>query len=69
MKIIPFPSFSQTAANDYHDLSNPQLYEKHCPYYTSYTQSKNLALFSQCISTNTMQNQKVIVDEVYYSLQ
>lgn len=69
MKIIPFPSFSQTAANDYYDLPNAQLYDKHRSCYTSYTHSKNLPLFPQCISTNKIRNQKVIVEEVYYSLQ
>ena len=33
------------------------------------THSKNLPLFPQCISTNKIRNQKVIVEEVYYSLQ
>ena len=64
MKTIPFRSFSQTAVNaskirgdevltGYHELPDPHLSGKHRSHYVSYTHSKNLALFPQCISTNT----------------
>ena len=63
MKTIPFRSFSQTAVNaskirgdevltGYHELPDPHLSGKHRSRYVSYTR-KNLALFPQCISTNT----------------
>ena len=63
-KTIPFTSFSQAAVNasrimddelltGYHELPDPHLYRKHRSCYASYTHSKNLTLFPQCISTYT----------------
>ena len=73
-KLFPFVIFCQTAVKaskirshwlltGYHELPDPELYGKHGSCYASYTQNKNLASFPQCIST--IQNQKVIVEEVY----